>query len=202
MAEYLIATYGAFGVIGASLFGFGVSVAIERGQGWLEVKRTTPMPIAAYFVAKLAMAMIFSAIIVVLLIIVATTLGGVTVDPLTGARALRRPRGRLGDLLRPRPGPRLHRRSELRRADRQPDLSPDGVPLGPLGPDHVSAEAGADPGVLAAAVSLLAARAARRPEARAANRSSGTSGPWPRLRCCSGRWRTLGIKRDEGKTYG
>ncbi|MDP9192836.1 MAG: ABC transporter permease [Acidobacteriota bacterium] len=82
MAEYLIATYGAFGVIGASLFGFGVSVAIERGQGWLEVKRTTPMPIAAYFVAKLAMAMIFSAIIVLLLMFVAATIGGVTLDPL------------------------------------------------------------------------------------------------------------------------
>ena len=80
MAEYLIATYGAFGVIGAALFGFGVSVAIERGQGWLEVKRTTPMPIAAYFVAKLAMAMIFSAIIVLLLMTVAATLGGVTLD--------------------------------------------------------------------------------------------------------------------------
>ena len=82
MAEYLIATYGAFGVIGASLFGFGVSVAVERGQGWLEVKRTTPMPIAAYFVAKRPWPAIFSAIIVLLLIVVATTLGGVTVDPL------------------------------------------------------------------------------------------------------------------------
>ena len=67
MSEYMLATYGAFGVIGAALFGFGVSVAVERGQGWLEVKRTTPMPIAAYFVAKLAMAMLFSAIIVLLL---------------------------------------------------------------------------------------------------------------------------------------
>lgn len=77
MASYLIATYGAFGVIGAALFGFGVSVAVERGQGWLEVKRTTPMPIAAYFVAKLAMAMLFSAIIVTLLFAVGTFIGGV-----------------------------------------------------------------------------------------------------------------------------
>jgi len=82
MSEYLIATYGAFGVIGASLFGFGVSVAVERGQGWLEVKRTTPMPIAAYFAAKLAMAMVFSAIIVVLLMTVGATLGGVVLAPL------------------------------------------------------------------------------------------------------------------------
>jgi ABC-2 type transport system permease protein len=82
MSQYLIATYGAFGVIGAALFGFGVSVAIERGQGWLEVKRITPMPIGAYFVAKLVMAMIFSAIIVLLLMAVGTTFGGVTLAPL------------------------------------------------------------------------------------------------------------------------
>lgn len=77
MAAYLIATYGAFGVIGASLFGFGVSIAIERGQGWLELKRTTPMPISAYFVAKMAMAMIFSAIVVLLLFTLGMTVGGV-----------------------------------------------------------------------------------------------------------------------------
>jgi ABC-2 type transport system permease protein len=67
MGSYLIATYGAFGVIGAALFGLGVSVAVERGQGWLEAKRTTPMPVSAYLISKLAMAMIFSAIIVLLL---------------------------------------------------------------------------------------------------------------------------------------
>lgn len=78
VARYMLATYGAFGVIGAALFGFGVSVAVERGQGWLEAKRTTPMPIAAYFVAKLAMAMIFSAIIVSLLLIAGAFLGHVT----------------------------------------------------------------------------------------------------------------------------
>jgi len=65
LAKYLVATYGTFGVIGVSLFGFGVYVAVERGQGWLQVKRTTPMPISAYFFAKMAMAMLFSAIIIV-----------------------------------------------------------------------------------------------------------------------------------------
>lgn len=77
MATYLIATYGTFGVIGAALFGFGVSVAIERGQGWLEAKRTTPMPISAYFVSKMAMAVIFSTIIVVLLFAMGAIMGGV-----------------------------------------------------------------------------------------------------------------------------
>jgi len=77
MAAYLIATYGAFGVIGASLFGFGVGVAIERGQGWLQVKRASPMPVAAWFAAKIGMALLFSAIIVLALFALGNTLGGV-----------------------------------------------------------------------------------------------------------------------------
>ncbi len=71
LSAYLLATYGAFGVIGASLFGFGIGVAIERGQGWLQIKRATPMPIGAYFSAKLAMSALFSIAIVVLLLVVA-----------------------------------------------------------------------------------------------------------------------------------
>lgn len=87
MSEYLIATYGTFGVIGAALFGFGVSVAVERGQGWLEVKRTTPMPISAYFVSKMAMAFIFSAIIVLLLFVMGAVMARVSL-PFGQAAAL------------------------------------------------------------------------------------------------------------------
>ena len=76
-ATYMLATYGAFGVIGASLFGFGVGVALERGQGWLQVKRTTPMPMSAYFAAKIALAMLFSMIIVLGLMLLGVTIGGV-----------------------------------------------------------------------------------------------------------------------------
>ncbi|HET7436792.1 MAG TPA: ABC transporter permease [Thermoanaerobaculia bacterium] len=78
-AKYLLATYGAFGVMGACLFGFGVTVANERGLGWLQVKRTTPMPVSAYFVAKTVMAMLFSAIIVLLLFTTGTLLGHVQI---------------------------------------------------------------------------------------------------------------------------
>src|SRR6266849_3223438 len=49
MARYLLATYGAFAVIGATLYAFGVGVAVERGLGWLQVKRASPMPPAACF---------------------------------------------------------------------------------------------------------------------------------------------------------
>jgi ABC-2 type transport system permease protein len=74
---YLMATYGTFGVIGAALFGFGVSVALERGQGWMRLKRVSPMPPQAYFVAKVAMATTVSALIIGALFILGATLGGV-----------------------------------------------------------------------------------------------------------------------------
>lgn len=77
VATYMLATYGAFGVIGSALFGFGVGVAVERGQGWMTLKRATPMPPFAYFLAKLAMASIFAAIIVLLVSLAGIAFGGV-----------------------------------------------------------------------------------------------------------------------------
>ncbi|MBD5653585.1 MAG: ABC transporter permease [Candidatus Eremiobacteraeota bacterium] len=77
LAKYLLATYGAFGVVAASLFGFGVSVAMERGQGWLMLKRASPMPIASYFAAKLAAALTFSFTIVLILLALGLGFGGV-----------------------------------------------------------------------------------------------------------------------------
>jgi len=74
---YLLATYGVFGAMSPGLFGFGVSVAMDRERGWLVYKRALPMPTGAYLVAKLAMAMLFATIIFALLAVLAATLGGV-----------------------------------------------------------------------------------------------------------------------------
>lgn len=74
---YLLATYGTFGVVGAALFGMGIGVAIERGQGWFTLKRTTPMPPLAYFTAKLVMSAVIGACVVALLAILSMTLGDV-----------------------------------------------------------------------------------------------------------------------------
>jgi ABC-2 type transport system permease protein len=76
-ATYLIATFGTFGVMGASLFGTAAGLATERGLGWLQVKRASPMPPFAYFVAKVLMSMIFSAVVVLSLFALGVTLGGV-----------------------------------------------------------------------------------------------------------------------------
>jgi len=77
VSAYLIATYGTFGVMGASLFGFGAGLAGERGLGWLQVKRASPMPPFAYFAAKTAVCMTFSLIIVLLLLTLGVVFGGV-----------------------------------------------------------------------------------------------------------------------------
>jgi ABC-2 type transport system permease protein len=79
---YLIATYGTFGVMGASLFGAASGLASDRGLGWLQVKRASPMPPFAYFAAKVIHAMIFSAIVVSLLLVLGISFGGVRM-PLT-----------------------------------------------------------------------------------------------------------------------
>ena len=83
VAAYFLATYGAFGVIGASMFGFGVGVAAERGYGWLQLKRASPMPPLAYFAAKAIMSMLFSAILALALFTLGYTLGGVRLPVLS-----------------------------------------------------------------------------------------------------------------------
>ncbi len=84
-ATYLLATMGCFGIIAVSLFGFGVSLAMERGQGWLQMKRASPMPVSAYFLAKLFSAVVFSTIIMLLLLAVGIAFGGVRLPFATAA---------------------------------------------------------------------------------------------------------------------
>jgi ABC-2 type transport system permease protein len=74
---YLIATYGTFGVMGASLFGTAAGLASDRGLGWLQVKRASPMPPFAYFWAKVATSMIFSTVIVLVLFALGISFGHV-----------------------------------------------------------------------------------------------------------------------------
>jgi len=74
---YLLATYGTFGVMGASLFGTASGLAADRGLGWLQVKRASPMPPFAYFAAKVILSFIFSAIVISLLFVLGVSFGGV-----------------------------------------------------------------------------------------------------------------------------
>lgn len=55
-ARYMLASYSTFGVMAPGLFGFGVSLALERGSGLLTLKRALPMPPGAYLLGKMLMA--------------------------------------------------------------------------------------------------------------------------------------------------
>jgi len=79
-AHYLLATYGAFGVIGPALFGFGVGMAMDRQMGWLSLKRVSPMPMGAYFTGKVASGMLFGLAVALLISSAAFVFGGVRMD--------------------------------------------------------------------------------------------------------------------------
>jgi ABC-2 type transport system permease protein len=85
VAAMMFASLGCFGMVSLAIFTFGVDIAQERGKGWLRRLRATPMPMWAYFAAKCAMAVVFSAAIVVATVAVALA-GGVRFD---GARLVR-----------------------------------------------------------------------------------------------------------------
>jgi ABC-2 type transport system permease protein len=86
LAQYTFATYGVFGAMGPGLFGFGVSLAIEREQGLLTLKQALPQPPGSYLFARAVMAMLFVAVISVLLLILAVFVANV---PLTFVQAVK-----------------------------------------------------------------------------------------------------------------
>jgi ABC-2 type transport system permease protein len=56
--RYMLASYSTFGVMAPGLFGFGVSLALERDSGLLTLKRALPMPPGAYLAGKMLMAVL------------------------------------------------------------------------------------------------------------------------------------------------
>ncbi|TCV94880.1 ABC-2 type transport system permease protein [Luteibacter rhizovicinus] len=73
----LLAAYGVFGVMAPGLFGFGVSLALERDSGLLTLKRAMPMPPGAYLIGKMTMAMGVATVISVFLLCMALFLAHV-----------------------------------------------------------------------------------------------------------------------------
>ena len=75
--RFLLASYSTFGVMGPGLFGFGMSLALERDNGLLTLKRAMPMPPAAYLLGKMVMAMLMAGLITALLQTLALTVAHV-----------------------------------------------------------------------------------------------------------------------------
>jgi ABC-2 type transport system permease protein len=69
--------FGVFAAMGPGLFGFGVSIAMEREFGLLRLKQALPQPAGAYLIARAVMTMVFVALISVMLTLLALTVGKV-----------------------------------------------------------------------------------------------------------------------------
>ncbi len=76
----LVGSFAAYGVVSLAIFTFGVDVAAERGKGWLRRLRSTPMPMSAYFIAKITTALVFTVLIVAGIVLTATAVGKAEMD--------------------------------------------------------------------------------------------------------------------------
>jgi ABC-2 type transport system permease protein len=83
--RYMLASYSAFGVMAPGLFGFGVSLALERDSGLLTLKRALPMPPGAYLLGKMLMAMCVATAVGALLLALALSVAHV---PLSTAQVV------------------------------------------------------------------------------------------------------------------
>jgi ABC-2 type transport system permease protein len=81
MGLYALAAYAVFGTMAPGLFGFGVTLAMEREQGLLTFRQALPAPPGAFLLARMVTAMVFVSISTLLLIVVAATVGRLSLSP-------------------------------------------------------------------------------------------------------------------------
>lgn len=85
-SAYLLATYGAFGVIGATLFALGTGVAAERGQGWMLLRRVLPAPMSIHLGARVVASLGMALLVVLTMFACAAWIGNVALPTATWAR--------------------------------------------------------------------------------------------------------------------
>ncbi|HEY3280807.1 MAG TPA: ABC transporter permease [Armatimonadota bacterium] len=67
MAVTLV-NWSVYGMMGPGLFGFGITVAMERDQKLVTLKRALPAPPGCYLLGKMMMTLLFGAIVLALLV--------------------------------------------------------------------------------------------------------------------------------------
>jgi ABC-2 type transport system permease protein len=80
---YILATYGVLAALGPCLFGFGAGIASDRDAGILGLKRISPLPPAAFLIARLASAALFTLVVVLALDALAAGGAGVRLTALS-----------------------------------------------------------------------------------------------------------------------
>src|SRR5208282_2619956 len=66
--KFLFTAFAVFGVMGPGMFGFGATLATEREQALLTLKRALPAPRGSYLLAKLLMTMLFAFLVMATMI--------------------------------------------------------------------------------------------------------------------------------------
>lgn len=78
--RHMLATFVAFGAIAPGLFGVGITVALDRDRGLLQLKRALPMPPGIYLAAKWVTSMLFAAVVSIALMLMAVIVGKVVLE--------------------------------------------------------------------------------------------------------------------------
>lgn len=84
----LVASFSAYAVVSIAIFTYGVDVANERARGWLRRLRATPMPMWAYFAAKIVSALVLTVLVNALVWVLAVGAGHVPFDAGAALRGL------------------------------------------------------------------------------------------------------------------
>jgi len=79
-SRYAMATFVAFGAIAPGLFGIGITIALDRERGLLQLKRALPMPPGIYLAAKMVTSMVFAAVVSLALMLLAAVVGKVVLE--------------------------------------------------------------------------------------------------------------------------
>lgn len=77
VAQAMLVSMAAYGVVSLAIFVFGEDVAKDRGGGWLRTLRATPLPTWAHLGGKTASALVIGMMIVVSISLLAGLAGGV-----------------------------------------------------------------------------------------------------------------------------
>jgi ABC-2 type transport system permease protein len=75
--KYLIASFGAYGLLGMMLFSFGAAVGTERAQRINVLMRATPLRPGVYLTAKVTTALVYAVLMLTALCLFAAVAGGV-----------------------------------------------------------------------------------------------------------------------------
>ncbi|MGH7326688.1 MAG: ABC transporter permease [Candidatus Rokuibacteriota bacterium] len=77
----LLASFGAYAVGQVMVYGFGIGVAVERGQRVDVLARATPLPPSIYLAAKIVVGMVFGLLSVLVLFTYGAVVGGIRLAP-------------------------------------------------------------------------------------------------------------------------